>query len=323
MGTPAGEIALIRQDLNQNKLAKAGNLATKFAKKYPDSELVEEAHYLGGQADIRRGHYWQAFNRLEKLLNGSPSGRFYERGLNLEYDVAEAFLQGKKKLIWGFIPLPAQDDGLEILQRIAERFPGSGLAERSLLRVADYHFNQREWQDAADAYIRYQTLFPNRDAAGYAEFRAAQSYYNDYRGSAFDDTPLLEARQRFEAYQARRPTEASRQGVGQTLTEIELAEAKKSFEVGEFYVRTDKPKSAAYYYRQTASRFPGTLYAQKSQAALARLGLPAAAPVAPAGGGGRSAPGGAAPTGSSRPAAGTNLEPLAPSRPAQGLRSQP
>lgn len=271
VGTPEGEIALMQEEIKASKWAQAVKLGTDFAKRYPGDEHNEQAMFLTGEAEMGRGRYWQAFQIYEKQLGQYATGPFFEQALMKEMAIADAFLAGKRRPLWGIFMISAVDDGLEILDKIAERFPNSSLAEQAMMKVADYHFAHKQWGEAADAYQRYIDMYGKRFRGEYAEFRAAQATLNSYKGPQFDDTPLLEAQPRFEAYAAHYPVQARENQIPGILNDIENEKARKDFETAQFYTRVCRPGPAAFYHRQVIQLYPGTVYAERSRKAL---GLP-------------------------------------------------
>lgn len=280
MGTPAGELALMRRHLDQGRYDKAVKLAEGFAKRYEAAEEFEEVCYLAGEAEYQRGRYWQAYQWYEKQLDHFPNGQGYERTLAREMAVGEQFLAGKKRLVWGVVRLGAQEEGLEILERVAERLPSSALAEQCLMKIGDYYFDKRQWDDAAAAYQRYGEIFGSRYRGGEAEIKTAQALHHSFKGPRHDETPLVEAEQRYKSYQAAYPRQAAEVDLPAVLEGIEHDKAAKDFETARFYDRLGRTTAAAFYYRQVIRQYGQTDWADQSRAALDKLALPAA-PEAP------------------------------------------
>jgi outer membrane assembly lipoprotein YfiO len=278
-GTPAGEAALIRQEVDKGSNRAAVNDAEKFIKAYPLDPYAEEVLMLAGRAEMARGRYYQAYELFEKQILDFPSGRYFERSLQYESDCAEAFLSGKKRIIWNIFYVPAQDDGLEILKKIVEHAPGSLLAERSLLRTADYHYQQREYPEAIKSYDKYLEVFGHNEKASYAMLQAARASLAWYRGPEFDDRPLLEARQRYVMFAERFPLQADRADVPRILEQIRLSLARKAWTTAAFYERIGRRDAAKYCYRLVLAQYPQTEWATQSAAALLRLGEPTALPT--------------------------------------------
>jgi outer membrane assembly lipoprotein YfiO len=278
-GTAAGELSLLRQDLDGKRYGDALKHAQRFLKRYPADPLREEVMGLAGDAELARGHYWQAYEWCEKQLAAFPGGEGMERALKREMEVAEAFLAGKKRIAARVFRLPARSEGIDILQRIAEHAPGTPTAEAALLTIGDYYYNQGQWADAVSAYDNYLKLFPRSRHAEHAELHAAQALRRSYRGAQYDETPLLEAEQRFGAFHERYPAAARQANVEQVLRQIRAARAEKQFEVGRFYARTGRKAAAAQYFNLVVDAYGDTDWAVRAEAELTRLGQPRSRPA--------------------------------------------
>lgn len=231
---------------------------------------------LAGQAEMDRELYYQAYGWFKRQWEEFPTGAYAERALQREYEIAEAFLAGKKRVVLGFIYIPGRADGQEILNHIAEQSPGSLLAELALLRIAEDHFANREFPESAMAYDHYMELFAKSSKYRDAMLQAALATHLSYRGSQFDPTPLIEAQQRYKNFKEQYPQTALKADVPATLTEIESQLASQEYETARFYDRTGQKQAAAFYYRLVQREYPRTMYAGLSQTALKNLG-----PVAP------------------------------------------
>lgn len=275
-GTPEGELSLIRQHVEKRNGRRACRAARHFLERYPDDPACEEVMFLYGQAEMVRGRYFQAYEKFEEQFAQYPNGQYAERALRLEYDVAEAFLGGKRRIVLGIFYLPARDDGLAILDQIVEHVPASALAQKSLLRIADYHYQEQNYPEAAEAYDRFLELFKNSREAPYAMLQAARATYASFRDVRYEDTPLLDARQRFRTFRRLHADEAGRANVDRLLDRIEDTLARKSYETGKFYERIGRITPARYYYRLTVKEYPDTPWDHEARNELARLGAPVA-----------------------------------------------
>jgi outer membrane assembly lipoprotein YfiO len=264
-GTVEGELALISQQIEQKNFKTARAAADAFLKDHPDSPSCEEAMLLGAQAELENGMYYQAFERLEAMLAKYPNGLFLERALTREMEVANAFLAGKKRIVGGMLKLPAADEGLTILRKVSEHAPGTDIAERALLRIGEYHFQQKEYRDSADAYDEFLALNPKSARVPHTMALAAQSMYESFKGVAYDETPLVEAEARFKALLAQYPDEARKCRAADMVREIVTIRGERAYETAKFYERTGKPQSAIFYYRQVAEEFPSTVWASEAR----------------------------------------------------------
>jgi len=272
-GTAEGELALVRKLAEDGKHSQAVSAAEEFLKKYPDSPQAQEVMLRAGESEIARERYYQAYEWFERQLGLFPAGAFSDRALKRQYEVAEAFLAGKKRVSAKVFRLPAYDEAVEILNRIAEHAPGTAIAEKSIMRIGDFHYGRQQYADAVQAYDNFLKLFPKSAKAKDAMLQAARASYASYRGFEFDDTPLIEAQERFRALAETYPDEASRANVPNILARISDELAHRALEAARFYQRTHNPKAAEFYCRQVVQRYPRSEWAKEAQAALAGMGI--------------------------------------------------
>ncbi len=271
-GTAAGELGLIRSFAEKGKHAKVVRYAKKFLNRYAGDPLCEEVMMLAGEAELDRERYYQGFQWFNRQLGSYPDGRYHQRALDRELKVAEAFLQGKKRVIGKIIRLPAEDEGLEILFRVAEQSPNSKFARKALLRIADQHYKKFRYLEAVNAYDHFIEMFPKSPRTVYARLQAARSVFASFEGVKREETPLIEAEQRVREFQAEYPDLARRANVSQLLLAIRDLRAEKGYETARFYLRTKHPKAGAFYCREVIRRYPGTEWARKAKQDLERIG---------------------------------------------------
>ncbi len=283
-GTAAGEIELIRKHLEDDSPRTALRAVDRFLDRYPESPLREEAYMLAGRAEMMRGRYYQAYEQFEKQLSEFPSGEHFDRALQREYEIAKAFLEGKKRLVWGFLPMPARGDGQKILLQIAEYDPGSAIAEKALLTLADDYYENREYDDAVTYYDQYLQLYRNAggEQVAYASLMGAKARYASWRGLKYDETQLIDAEQRFKRFQQNFPREAARQNIAATLAEIAALRVKLIFQTAQFYERVDRKAAAVYYYRIIVTEHEASSFAAQAAQRIEAIGpLPEPEPARP------------------------------------------
>jgi len=270
-GTPAGELAEVRRLLRADQPRAAFKAARAYVKAHPDAPGTAEAMLLAGEAQAQRGRWWSAYGWFEKVVARDPAGELYERALRREAAVGEAFLAGAKRPLWGLIPLPATDEGIEILRRVADRLPGSAVAARSLMRIGDFQFAHQRWVEAAATYQEYIERFRGRFRSDEALLKAARATFRQFAGVGHDDTPLIEAEQLYRQYLAQYPGAPGAADAEAALRAIEALQGEKAYRTGRFYERIGRPMSAAVYYRDVIARHPGTPWAARAAEALEAL----------------------------------------------------
>jgi hypothetical protein len=124
------------------------------------SPIRDRGVYLLGQANFQVGNRIMAFYNFDELMDLYPDSQYFYPALQRQYDIADAFLKGYKRKFLGMPILGAETEGTEMLYRIQQRAPGSPLAEKSLLRAADYYYADEQFDIAADAYAIYVRSYP-------------------------------------------------------------------------------------------------------------------------------------------------------------------
>ena len=168
-----------------------------------------------------------------------------------------------------------------MLFRIQERAPGSPLAERALLRTADYYYDRGQYDLAADAYAAYARGYPRSPVVPRVKLRQAFASLAQFRGRYYDATPLIDARAQLDALQSGYPELAKQEDVDDVLRRIDASMADKLYWTANFYRRTNEPRSAVYTYRYLISRYPGSPEADRARARLEQMPQWALADPAP------------------------------------------
>jgi len=271
--SPPSRVELIRRAVEGGRNSRAVKLAKQFLDSYPDDPNREQVLMLAGQAQMNRGLYYQAYEWFDRQANEFPAGEYFDRAMDRQYRIADAFLEGKKRVALGIFLLPAREEGIEILQRIVERSPGTAMAEWSLLRIADYHFCRKNYLESAEAYDNYLIMFRSSPQAPEAMLQAASATHRSFRDLPYDHSPLIEARQRYSEYTQQYPVRSRAENVPQIINSIDMTLAHKTYLTGEFYRRTSQPRAAAWYYLTVIRRYGDTVWAQRAGEAMELLPL--------------------------------------------------
>jgi outer membrane protein assembly factor BamD len=226
--------------------------------------LLAESYYQYGDR-IR------AFYHLDELLDTYPESRLYAAALERQYEIGDAFLRGYKLRLAGLRLLPAEDNGVEIMFRIQERSPGSPLAERALLRTADYYYASAQYDLASDAYSAYAKAYPRSPEIPRVSLRQGYASLAQFRGLNFDATPLIDARAQLEGVTTNFPDLGRQENVPEVIERIDATLASKLYRTADFYRRTNEPRSAVYLYRYLLTQYPDSREAGRARQQLERM----------------------------------------------------
>jgi len=271
-GTPEAELDEARALLARGEVRAAYGRLKKWVETHREHERYFEALLLLGEACFGRERFYQAYERFEEVVENTAGELFY-KALLREVDVARAFLAGRKRIIWGFLPLPAYDDGVEILDRVWERVPGTRLGEDALRLKAEYFFGVGDYQLAQDEYANLAREYPSGRFVRLAMLRAAVAAQEAFPGTKFDDRALLDAEEGYRQVKAAFPEFAQREGVDERLEAIARKRAEKDLEIARWYERTQATPAAAFYYQLILREHPQTLEAVEARRRLRALGF--------------------------------------------------
>ncbi len=273
LGTAEGDLRAIRARVSDRDYATAQGLIKGWVKQYGDShELYPDVLIARAQSLIGRREYYEAHLALQTFLSQFAGSPLSETALRLEFVVAETFLGGVKRKVWGMRVLSGEELALKILDEISSDYPVSRVAELALKTKADYFFRTGDHDLAEDEYARLLREHPRSQYHRFAWRRTADAALASFGGVEYDEAALIEAEERYREYHGRFPTEAEEGGVSLILDRILELRAEKEFAIGQYYERTEHITSAVYYYKMVHEQFPDSIAAARATARLEALG---------------------------------------------------
>jgi outer membrane protein assembly factor BamD (BamD/ComL family) len=272
-GTAEGDLYVIRTEIQEKRYRKALSDIKEFVKKYGEQDaaypevLIAKAEALIGQRDYDKAHVV-----LQAFLGEFAGMAITSEALRLEFEIAETYLTGVKRKVWGIFRVSGEDRAFEILDEISGDYPENRLAELAIKTKADYLFRTGEHALAELEYSRMLREYPRSRYHQFALGRTAESALASFAGVEYDEAALVEASERYSDYRLKYPGPADREGVGLIQDSIRESRAEKEFRIAEYYERTDHIGSAIFYYRLVRTDFPDTAATGKAQVRLELLG---------------------------------------------------
>ncbi|MGH7214899.1 MAG: outer membrane protein assembly factor BamD [Tepidisphaeraceae bacterium] len=262
----------VEQLINANQNRGAFKLVVRWFKSHEKTDsLYDRALFLAARSLHGIGNRLKAFYYLDELMDTYPASPLFYPSLEMQYEIANAYLNGYKRR-FALIPfLDARDEAVEMLYRIQQRSPGSPLAEKALLRTADYYFATSQFDLAGDAYGSYAKAYPRSPVVGRVMLRQGFSSLAQFRGVKFDATSLVNARAQLEDVEFAHAELAAEENVPTVIDRIDETFAKKLFYTADFYQRTSEPRAAVYTYRFLIKAYPDSAEAGRAQKRLERL----------------------------------------------------
>ena len=258
--SPASQLRQAQLALARGDVARAYNLATGWLDRYPADPLRAHALLLKGDSLLAQGDEYKALYDYEELVRLYPGSDVFVTALQREYQIAVAYANGLRRKFFGtFRWLNADEEAQELLIRIQERLPGSELAERAGMELADFYFRKRDLQLAADAYDLFVQNYPKSRQVEKARLRLIYSLCASYRGPLYDARGLVEASARLRELQALDPITAQRVGADALLIRIYESEAAKLLSEAGWYEHMNDPISCELYIRRLVAKYPKSI----------------------------------------------------------------
>jgi outer membrane protein assembly factor BamD (BamD/ComL family) len=250
------------------------------------SPWMPEALLLRGNAKLAAGEEFASLYDYERVINDYPGSEVFTAALEKELEVAELYLSGLRKRVFGLRIEPGHPFSEEIILRLNERLPGSRLGEQALMRLADYYYDKRELKMAAETYDVFLSLYPTSTMRSKALQRRVFANIAQFKGPEFDARGLEEARYQIQDFRREFPYEASQLGMSEALTtRLEESQAAQMLHTARWYLDRDDHAAARLTLSRLIRKHPGTGAAAQGLELFLKHGwaLPGTPADAPAG----------------------------------------
>lgn len=250
-----------------------------------ESPWIADAYLLLGDSMLAMDEEYNALIEYETLVKEFPGSTAFPIALERQFGVGKRYLAGLRKRILGMRLEDATPIGEELMLRIAERLPGSQLAELAVLELADYYYRTQDLRGAAETYDVFLQKFPESEHRSLAHRRKILANVAQFKGPEYDASGLREARLGVEDFADRFPSEAARSGLGDALVaRLDESAAAQKYNTADWYLRQGDPASARLMFSRLTETHPGTVAAQRALDLMLERGWvkPAQPPPAPA-----------------------------------------
>lgn len=260
---------IARKHIANDKPDKAKRILSDWIERNRDTgnPLEPEALRLRGDAKLLDGNEFAALFDYERLIRQFPESSEYVTAIEREIDIAEAYLGGLKKRLFG-LPIRIESSrgtGEELLVRAQERMPGSRLAERAAITLADYYYKTRDLDLAAEMYEVFLTNFPNSRYRKRAMRNRIYANIASFKGPEYDGLALLESRLQIQQFAREFPADAERAYLNEALiARIDESTAAQQLVAAEWYLKNEDEPAAAYTLRRLLRDQPGTVAAAQA-----------------------------------------------------------
>ncbi|MFI4882473.1 MAG: tetratricopeptide repeat protein [Phycisphaerales bacterium JB064] len=248
-GEPAQAKRMLNQWLRENR--NRGNQWTPLAL------LVR------GDAKVALDDEYDALYDYEEIARSYPGSPEFVKAAEREMAIAVDYIQGKRRKFLGLRISSARRDGEELLTRIAERLPGSQLAERSMLELGAHYRRTGEFGLAGEVYRIFLEAFPTSTFYRVVLLARIEATFAQYNGPEYDGSGLLETLELLNLYESKYPGDLEVQAELDALrVRIDESQGQQLLSMARTYLRRGEKASARYVLRRLMSDHPRSTAAQ-------------------------------------------------------------
>ncbi len=238
---------------------------------YPQSPLAPEAQFRIGICREAEDDLYAAFQAYQTLLDEFPGQGNLGEILRRQYEIGEAYLQGRKR--W-FLFLPIRS-GLgragEIFRAVLDNATFSQVSPRAQFGLARSHQLRGDYQEAIFEYEQVFQNYPGSEVIAPALFQTGVCYYQEALRSDYDQRQADEALRYLQRFVRTFPDDPDRPRADEIIAELWDRKARKSYEIARYYEKQDSPAGARIYYREVAEKYPESEYAERARKKLEEL----------------------------------------------------
>jgi len=260
-GTDAAVIANARKALAEDRPAAAQSILDDWidANKRGSSRLLPQAYFIRADAISAGGNEFQALYDYEAVIRNFPQSSEYPISVERELDIAVKYVNGLERKFLGYRIIDASDIGEELLIRCQERLPGSRVAERAGIELADFYYRSREMELASQAYELFVRNYPQSAYVSKALQRRIYANIASFKGPRYNGKPLVDAAVLIEQFRTKYPAKAAEAGLDEALlTRIDESGGQQMLVTANWYLTKNDLVSARYTLQRLLARFPRT-----------------------------------------------------------------
>ncbi len=228
---------------------------------------LPQALLLRGDALTALGDEYNALYDYERIIKEFAATESFTVAVERELNIGVNYVNGLDRKFFGVRILAADDIGEELLIRVQERMPGSRVAERAGIELADYYYRTRQLGLAADAYDLFVQLYPRSQYVAKAMERRIYATIAQYKGPRYDGSPLLDSQVLVRRFASLYPAQAQAAGLDDALVaRLDDSAADELLESARWYLRSDDEVSARFVLRRLLRERPRSAAAQDAYA---------------------------------------------------------
>lgn len=240
-----------------------------------DNPWLPRAYLLRGDALAAMGDEFKAMYDYERrVIQRYPQSEEFVRAIERELAIAIEYAHGKRRKLFGVRIIGTGEIAEETFMRVQERLPGSELAERAAIELADFYYRRGKLPLAAIAYDLYVSNFPRGPHLRHAMERRIRANVAQYKGPEYDGSSILDAVEQTRAYVRMFPDAAEKSALDERLVDrLDDALADQMLAGAKWYLKRSDRAAAEFTLRRLLRRHPNSPAAADALKLMERYGM--------------------------------------------------
>lgn len=238
----------------------------KLKKEFPDIPEQDLDAFIEGEVFFCKGKFARAAMSYEKFLDKDHhESKLYEAALDRQFQIATAFLAGRKKTVLGIFKMKAYAQGVKIMEKITDRAGDEPIGLQAALAVAKSYEKRRKFNEAYLKWWEISSQWQTGNVARDALLAMARCKHAAYKGPKYDDSNLKSAKSYYGKFKLLYPRDAEHADVDDILDQIDEQLALKQLTTGRYYERTGHAQAANLYYDMVMQNWPDSKAAEMAK----------------------------------------------------------
>ena len=160
-------------------------------------------------------------------------------------------------------------NALEFFNQLRDWYPFSKYAILAELKIADSHYQLKEYEDAIFAYEEFIGLHPRNEAIPYVRYQVGRCYFDQIDTIDRDQSATRKALESFRLLKKQYPESEYTLKVEEHINKCLKSLAGHEFYIGLFYYKSKHYKAALYRFKAVLTKYPDVGVHQKALRYLA------------------------------------------------------
>ena len=272
LATPYLQYKAAEKYFDNKQYKEASKEFKKLLTHYPDSKEAADAQYYLGRCLEALNNPYQAFLEYHKVIDSYPNSKKINEVVEREYQIGEYFLNREPKKWLGIsIYDLTEHPSLEIFKKIVEKAPYSTYAPQAQYKLGLLLMQLGRYDEARDAFQKVIDTYSDSEWVSPSKYQLAIATSKASFGADYDSTSIQEATKRLDEFVKKHPDADISPQAQKQLKELRDREAKKNYDIAQFYEIQGRYASALIYYKVVVDKYSDSGFYQNSEAKIREL----------------------------------------------------